>query len=409
LAQVLPTTSTHGSAPLASRVRSWRRVMPWIVVGLMWTLVWGWVMVPYWIKFPVPDESTFLYGGWRLLHGQLPYRDFFTFLLPGSFWVVEAIYRAVGVDLAVCRTVAMGVWLLSVGLTAWLGRRYLTPWAMALLVAWFTLVHVPHHIEIQHHSLSALLGLVAVGLASLAVSNPRRSLAWASLSGLAMGVCALMTYSLAGVLGVALGVWWWLWEARSAISAQALPSSRVRLWQAYTLGALLPVVAGVGVLLAQGVGADLWTNTIGWLLDGRYSQTTSHWFYLDGFTKLAGLTPYWLQHPGDLSRLTEWWFWALQGALPVLGLLWPVFYARDAWRRDRQPGGRAAHGVMAWMTTWATRDWMLLLLGFSGLAFFVAVFSYPNSGLLAFHGWLPRYWPSSVCKTWRLGGGNFAG
>ena len=280
-------------------------------------------MVPYWIKFPVPDESTFLYGGWRLLHGQLPYRDFFTFLLPGAFWIVEALYRAVGVDLAVCRFAAMAVWLASLGITIALGRRYLSMTTLALLVAWLTLVHLPHHIEIQHHSFSALFGLVAVMLSSLVLKYPKQVLLWASLSGLCIGGCSVFTYSLGGLLGITLAVWWFLWLQNQA---SRTTTSVILSLVIYSSGAFLPIVLCIGWLLAQGIGADLWSNTIGWLLDGRYSQTTSHWFYLDGFTKLAGLTPYLLTHPTDLTRLNQWWFWFLQGSLPTLGLLWPIFY-----------------------------------------------------------------------------------
>ena len=50
-----------------------------------------------------PDEGIVLRGAERILSGQIPYRDFFTFYTPGSFYLVAALFRIFGDTFAVAR------------------------------------------------------------------------------------------------------------------------------------------------------------------------------------------------------------------------------------------------------------------------------------------------------------------
>src|ERR1700738_3287877 len=50
-----------------------------------------------------PDEGIVLTGAERILRGQVPYRDFFSFYTPGSFYLVALVFRTVGDSLAVAR------------------------------------------------------------------------------------------------------------------------------------------------------------------------------------------------------------------------------------------------------------------------------------------------------------------
>ena len=51
-----------------------------------------------------PDEGIVLQGAERILHGQLPYRDFFSFYTPGSFYLTAFMLRLFGDSLPVART-----------------------------------------------------------------------------------------------------------------------------------------------------------------------------------------------------------------------------------------------------------------------------------------------------------------
>lgn len=51
-----------------------------------------------------PDEGIVLQGATRVLDGHIPYRDFFSFYTPGSFYLVAALFRLFGNSFAVARS-----------------------------------------------------------------------------------------------------------------------------------------------------------------------------------------------------------------------------------------------------------------------------------------------------------------
>ena len=61
------------------------------------------------------DEGVLNMGAWRVVDGQIPFRDFFVFYTPGSFYLVALVYKLFGVALAPGRVVA---WLVGVGMIA---------------------------------------------------------------------------------------------------------------------------------------------------------------------------------------------------------------------------------------------------------------------------------------------------
>src|SRR5438128_2028381 len=50
-----------------------------------------------------PDEGIVLQGAERILRGEVPYRDFFSFYTPGSFYLIAFIFRFIGDSLVVAR------------------------------------------------------------------------------------------------------------------------------------------------------------------------------------------------------------------------------------------------------------------------------------------------------------------
>ena len=40
-----------------------------------------------------PDEGIILQGGERILRGQVPYRDFFSFFTPGSYYLLALLFK----------------------------------------------------------------------------------------------------------------------------------------------------------------------------------------------------------------------------------------------------------------------------------------------------------------------------
>ncbi len=50
-----------------------------------------------------PDEGILLQGAQRILDGQIPYRDFFSFYTPGSYYLLAAVFKVFGNSFVVAR------------------------------------------------------------------------------------------------------------------------------------------------------------------------------------------------------------------------------------------------------------------------------------------------------------------
>lgn len=70
-----------------------------------------------------PDEGIVLQGAGRILSGQIPYRDFFTFYTPGSFYVLAILFRLFGNSFAVARTSLAIIGAICSVITYLLARR----------------------------------------------------------------------------------------------------------------------------------------------------------------------------------------------------------------------------------------------------------------------------------------------
>ena len=76
------------------------RVIPLCV--FLFSLAYFWIPLRY-CSFE-PDEGIILQGAERVLHGEIPYRDFFTFYTPGSFYLLAFLFRVFGDSFVVARS-----------------------------------------------------------------------------------------------------------------------------------------------------------------------------------------------------------------------------------------------------------------------------------------------------------------
>ena len=82
----------------------------------------GWLAASRFV-LALNDEGIYLDGGLRVLQGQVPYKDFFSFIGPGTFALEAVSFRAFGATLLAGRIPA--VWDIAI-LTAclfWLVSR----------------------------------------------------------------------------------------------------------------------------------------------------------------------------------------------------------------------------------------------------------------------------------------------
>ncbi len=195
-----------------------------------------------------PDEGIFLQGAVRVAHGQLPYRDFFTFYTPGVFYLLAAVFRLFGRSFTVAR------WTLVVAgagvnpASYALGRRV----ASRGTALWFALVvmgsALPFRFLVLPNWFATLLVLVAIAAAAAATGavSRRAECVWAAAAGMLTGLTVLFEQSVgAGLLfGLLLGGT--LLALRARREGRSTSSISAGLW--FGLGWSLPLAATLAVL-----------------------------------------------------------------------------------------------------------------------------------------------------------------
>ena len=86
-----------------------------------------------------PDEGIVLQGAERILRGEVLYRDFFSFLTPGSYYLLALLFKLFGNSLMVARTTLVLYGGVFTVFAYWMARRVCSRWA-ALLIAYLTLL-----------------------------------------------------------------------------------------------------------------------------------------------------------------------------------------------------------------------------------------------------------------------------
>ncbi|MGA9751211.1 MAG: glycosyltransferase family 39 protein [Acidobacteriota bacterium] len=166
-----------GTTSLGERVK---RVLPWLLFALAL-----WEPLQYlhltFLEFSSGDEGVLLAGALRILHGQVPYRDFFFFVAPGSLYLIAGWLRLFGTTLVAARWLAWlvnGVMLLGLALLGKalnLSRASLAVLFLSQVAVGFVVWPIVSH----HWMVNAALFLSAACLA-LSDRGERRGLLFAS-------------------------------------------------------------------------------------------------------------------------------------------------------------------------------------------------------------------------------------
>lgn len=109
-----------------------------------------------------PDEGIVLQGADRILRGEVPYRDFFSFYTPGSFYLVAALFKIFGNSFLVVRTSIAVVGAGCSVITYLLARRVCSR-EIALLAAAFTMTNsVAYRFLVLHNWYSTFFACLTV-------------------------------------------------------------------------------------------------------------------------------------------------------------------------------------------------------------------------------------------------------
>ena len=152
-----------------------------------------------------PDEGIVLQGAQRILDGQIPYRDFFSFYTPGSFYLVAALFKVFGNSFIVAR-LSLAVTGAACSVLTYLLARRVCSRAFALFAAGLaTVAGVAYRFLVLHNWYSTLLACVALYSAVRLLES--RKPAWAFAAGTFCSFTAMFEQSKgAGLcLGLCLG------------------------------------------------------------------------------------------------------------------------------------------------------------------------------------------------------------
>lgn len=149
-----------------------------------------------------PDEGIVLQGATRILSGQLPYRDFFSFYTPGSYYLLAGLFGVFGNTLLVART-SLAVTGALCSVTTYLLSRRVCSRGMSIFAAILaTTVGAAFRFLVLHNCYSTLFACLAVYSFVRLVENPR--FAWGFSTGSFIALTFLFEQSKGG--GLALGV-----------------------------------------------------------------------------------------------------------------------------------------------------------------------------------------------------------
>jgi hypothetical protein len=279
------------------------------------------------------DAPGFAAKGVRLLGGELPYRDFFEFLTPGTDIIYALLFRWFGVSLGLMHLVMATLAALTSLWMTWCASRLLRGWFVLLPAMLLMGIVLSYSLDPTHHWFStvALMGTVWI------LFNGR-SQGRVAAAGAFSGVAASFTQTKGAAAVIAL-IAYFIW-----ISVRE--KDRTGLWWRRSLvlcGSALAVFALINgpFIMASGVGRWTWDVIV---FPVRYFGSVSANNSIGAFTQFVN----------DTGRLK--WI-----SFPFLYLMAPLAYV---WFFMRLPSASAEQ----------REPWdQLMLVAMVGIAMLVAV------------------------------------
>ena len=198
------TRKAQGAAETAQDA-SRQRLWAWVATAAI--LLSGAVLITLPIKYPINvyDEGLALVGGMRVLHGDVPMRDFWAIYPPGQAYALAALFGAFGENVMVERVydtvvrilLAFTIYLLTVRLL-WSWRWALAPY----LVAAVLLAAATFYGYAVYPALLFSFGALLLGFRYLDTGKRR----WLAGAGVLLGVTAFFRIDLGFYAAVAAGV-----------------------------------------------------------------------------------------------------------------------------------------------------------------------------------------------------------
>ncbi len=279
------------------------------------------------------DETLYFEHGIRILHGQVPFRDYFTYVMPGSDLLYAAVFGLLGVHAWVAQIFVIFLGIANAGVVVWISSRVVKGPLAFLPALLFLVLDFDVARDATHHWYCTLLVMTAAG-----VLMDGRTLGRVAAAGFLCGLGAVFTQS-QGLLGAAaIGVF--LISVRDGKSRVGMQLAALILPFAIIVGSML------GYYAYRASFATLYFALVTFIIHYFPARTFhSPGVYFMNFPPHRKLM--------DVSRLIPYLFIHILVPFVYLWCLYGLY--RDREKFDRK-----------------TRDAMLLF-NFVGLALFAAV------------------------------------
>lgn len=284
------------------------------------------------------DETLYFEHGIRILHGQVPFRDYFTYVMPGSDLLYAGVFGLLGVHAWLAQAFVIFLGVTIAGLLVWISSYILRGPVLFLPALLFLVLDFDITKDATHHWYCTLLVLAAVG-----ILLGGKTLGRVGSAGILCGLAALFTQS-QGLLGlIAIGAYIvWTRDPKSRVASQLT-------------ALVLPFMVIVGTALAyftwRASFASLYFALVTFLIHNFPART----FHTPA-VYFMNFPPY--HKPSDVSRLIPYFFVHILVPFVYVGCLFRLFRERGTINRE-------------------TRD-AILLINFVGLALFAAVAQAPS-------------------------------
>lgn len=265
------------STPEGSRLTTFRidSLLPWLIFVI--AVAYLSVFLRY--SALEPDEGIILAGAERVLRGEVPYRDFFAFYTPGSFYLVAGLFRIFGDSFAVARFSIIVSGALFPVITYVLARRGCSRPTSVFVASLALFTGVAYRFLVLHNWYSTLLAGLALYSALRLIETHRP--VWALATGSLCSLTALFEQSKGA--GVCFGLVLGFLTQRFVQRKQLFRNAELR---GFVIGFAGPVLLVVGFFAAQHSLAMMFED---WLWPLRHYGLANH-------------VPYGYQNWSDHSR-----------------------------------------------------------------------------------------------------------
>jgi 4-amino-4-deoxy-L-arabinose transferase-like glycosyltransferase len=285
-----------------------------------------------------PDEGIVLQGAQRILRGEVLYRDFFSFLTPGSFYLQALLFKVFGNSFLVPRSTlaVLGGMFSAIGYL--LARRVCRRSTALIAVALLTLITLPYRFLALHNWDSTLLACLAIYCAVRMVGSAHAGWAFAMATLTSLTLLFEQSKGVGLALGLGLGL----------VSVRVLRASRLEVRRvdliAIAAGLVWPFVVTFGYFFSQhALGPMLFD----WIWPLQHYSTANHVPYgsanwtEETRRQLFATGPLWARIFTAIVMSPYF----LIPALPLLAALMFFYWVRRSWR-NRNPDAKQAYYLM---------------------------------------------------------------